>query len=63
MLGESSSRLNRTIILVYFSNMIKQEPQSIVCKSLHAEAPLFILEKFNRVSQITSRTLRSSILS
>ena len=35
----------------------------MVYKALNAEAPIYLAEQFTRVSDITSRTLRNSLLS
>ena len=42
--------------------MAKQESASMVYKAINAEAPVYLTEHFNRVSDITSISLRSSNL-
>ena len=55
--------LLKQLQLPSISDMIKQESASMVYKALNAEAPIYLAEQFTRVSDITSRTLRSSNLS
>ena len=55
--------LLKQLQLPSISDMIKQEPASMVYKALNAEAPICLAEQLTRVSDITSRTLRSSSLS
>ena len=55
--------LLRQLQLPSISDMIMQESASMVYKALNAEAPLYLTKKLTRVSDITSRTLRSSNLS
>ena len=52
--------LLKQLQLPSISDMIKQESVSMVYKALTAEAPIYLAEQFTRVSDITSRTLRSS---
>ena len=55
--------LLKQLQLPSISDMSKQESASMVYKALNAEAPIYLAEQFTRVSDITSRTLRSSNLS
>ena len=55
--------LLRQLRLPSISDMIMQESASMAHKALNAEAPLYLTEQLTRVSDTTSRTLRSSNLS
>ena len=55
--------LLRQLQLPSISDMIKLESAGMVYKELNAEAPIYLAEQFTRVSDIASRTLRSSNLS
>ena len=55
--------LLRQLKLPSISDIIAQEPASMVYKALNAEAPLYLTEQFTRVSTTASRTLRGSNLS
>ena len=55
--------LLRQIQLPSISDMIMQESASVVYKAVNSEASFYLTEQFNRVSPITSRSLRGSNLS
>ena len=55
--------LPRQVQLPSISDMTMQESASVVYKALNAEATIYLTEQLTRVSDITSRTLRSSNLS
>ena len=55
--------LLKQLQLPSISGMIKQESASMVYKALHAEAPICLAKQSTRVSDIASRTLRSSNVS
>ena len=55
--------LLRQLQLPSISDMIKQESAGMVYKAVNAEAPIYLAGQFTRVSDITSRALRSSNLS
>ena len=54
--------LLKQLQLLSISDVIKQGSASMVYKALHTEAPIYLADQFTRVSDITSRTLRSSNL-
>ena len=58
----SVAPLLQQLQLPSISDVIKQESASMVYRALNAEAPIYLSEQFTRVSDITSRTLRSSNL-
>ena len=60
--GVSIGLLLGQLQLPIISDMIKQESAGMVYKALNAEELPYLTEQFNRVSAITSRTLRSSNL-
>ena len=55
--------LLKQLQLPSISDMTKQESTNMVYKTLNEEAPIYLAEEFTRVSDITSRALRSSNLS
>ena len=55
--------LLRQLQLPSISDMTKQDTADMVYTLLNAEAPIYLAEQFTRVSDITSKTLRSSNLS